>query len=89
MMVILCNSFQDAQDAYDCFVSYLENNELNSIRQTYNSSYCVEIEDNMRYIFTDYRLERLFLKMDDIDIIMLDEFFDGLYDYYYTMIGGC
>lgn len=90
MMVILCNSFQEVQDSYDIFISYLEENEPGSIRETYDSSYCVELEDDMRYIFIDYRFKQLFLKMDNIDIDTLDvdSFFDGLWDYYYTMIGG-
>lgn len=88
MMVILCNSFQEVQDSYDIFVTYLEMNEPGSIKETYDASYCVDTDDKLRYIFIDYRFEQLFLKMDNVDILYMDEFFDGLYDYYYTMIGG-
>lgn len=83
MILILCNSFEDVQDGYDAFVQFLEDNEPWSIRKTYNSSYCVETDDDLRYIFIDYRMKNLFFNFDKPDVIELEEFFEGIEDYYF------
>lgn len=80
MIVILCPSFYDAMDAYDIFVSFLEHAEPFSIRRTYDSCYCVETDDDLRYIFTDYRLRNVFRTPDTIDV---DEFFEHINDFYF------
>lgn len=82
MIVILCNSFEEAQDGYDMFVSFLEENEPWYIRTTYDASYCVETDDDLRYIFVDYRFEALFKTFDNPDVIEMDEFFEGISDLY-------
>lgn len=81
MIVVLCNSFEDAQDCYDMFVSFLENFEPFSIKKTYNSSYCIETDDDLRYIFVDYRFKPLFYNFDKPDIIEADEFFEGICEF--------
>lgn len=75
MIVILCNSFEEAMDAYDMFLSFLEEFEPFSIRKTYRVCYCVETDDDLRYIFTDYRMEKIFDSPDKIDV---DRFFEGI-----------
>lgn len=82
--VILCEDFEDAQKGFEVFMDYLETFESESIYQVFEYSYCVETDDRIRYIFVDHRFEKLFLNMDkpNIDIIIADEFFDSLYDYY-------
>lgn len=84
MMVILCNSFDDAKDKFAIFMDYLETFESEIISNVFEYSYCVEIDDRMRYIFVDYRFENLFVNMENenIDILSSDEFFDSLYEYY-------
>lgn len=82
MIVILCNSFQDAKDAFDIFMQFLEDYEPFSIQKELKSSYAVETDEDLRYIFVDYRMEHLFDKMTP-DILWVDEFFEGLYPYSY------
>lgn len=86
MIVILCNSFEDAKDAYDCFVTFLENYEPFSIKRTFNASYCVETDDDLRYIFVDYRFEKLFQQFDTPDYVDMEEFFEGIDEYYFGSI---
>lgn len=83
MIVVLCDSFKDAQDAYDIYVSVLEECEPYSIKQTYNAAYCVETDDDLRYIFIDRRLKMLFRKFDRPDEIDVTDFFDNVDRQYY------
>lgn len=84
MIVILCNSFDDAKDAYDELVEFLNTYEPWHIKETYNASYCVETDDDLRYIFIDFRLKGLFPKDDQIDV---SKFFEGLDDFYGNVTG--
>ncbi len=84
MIVVLCNSFQDAQDGFDMFMNFLETYEPFSIKRVFNYSYCVETDDDLRYIFVDYRFKKLALKFDDvIDYVDMDDFFLGITEYYF------
>lgn len=83
MIVILCNDFEDAKDSYDMFVSFLEEYEPFSIRRTYDASYCVETDDDLRYIFIDHRLKSVFQNFDKPDEVGVDEFFEGIDEYYF------
>lgn len=78
MIVILCPSFEDAIHAYDIFVSFLEDINPWAIKKTYNASYCVETDDDLRYIFTDYRLRNVFHTPDKID---MEQFFEDISEY--------
>lgn len=82
MIVVLCNSFLEVKDAYDCFVTFLEMHEPWSIVKTYDVAYCVETDDNLRYIFVDYRMRNIFKNMTP-DYIDMDKFFEGIEDYYH------
>lgn len=84
MIVILCNSFQEAQDSFDVFMDFLETYEPFSISKEFRHSYCVETDDDLRYIFIDYRFKSLAKKFDDvIDYVDLDEFLEGIDEYYF------
>lgn len=87
IIVILCNSFEEAQDGYDIFVSFLEKYEPWSIRNTFNASYCVETDDDLRYIFVDHRLKSSFYTFDRPDEIWLEDFFEGIDEYYFGNVG--
>ena len=76
MIVILCDTFDDAIDSFDIFVSYLEEHDPWCIRKVYEPSYCVETDDDLRYIFVDFRMVKYFKFTDDI--YGVDEFFDRL-----------
>lgn len=82
MIVILCNSFQDAQIAFSNFMTFLETYEPLSITNVYECSYCVEVDD-IRYMFVDRRFKKLTKSFDLIvDHIDMDEFFEDLGEYY-------
>ncbi len=79
MMIVYCNSFQDAQDAFSIFMDYLETYEPFSITNVFEYSYCVETDYDFRYIFVDYRMVGIFsdLGMETVEIFV-DEFIDSI-----------
>lgn len=81
MIVILCDSFQDAQDSFDIFVQFLEEIEPFSIREVFEQCLCVDTDDDLRYVFIDYHLVNEFNKMTP-DILDANEFFEDLEEYY-------
>lgn len=81
MIVILCNSFDDVKDGYNIFLDYLENIDPWSIKRELKASYCVETDDDLRYVFIDYRFKNLFKTFGTPDFIDLDEFLEGLFYY--------
>lgn len=83
MIVILCNSFDEAKDGFSRFMDFLETYEPFSISKVFEYSYCVETDDDLRYIFVDRRFKSLFhgfCKPDEVD---MEEFFEGLDEYYF------
>lgn len=85
LIVVLCNSFDDAEESFAKFMDFLETYEHLSIFKVFEYSYCVETDDNIKYIFVDYRFENLFIAFENVDILYSDEFFDGI-DEYYTFV---
>lgn len=84
MIVILCESWKAACKAYSLFLNFLEDNEPWSIKTIYNHTNCVETDDDLRYIFVDYRMQNVFNDLRP-DIIYAQDFFEGIsyyYDYY-------
>lgn len=64
-------------------MDFLETYEPLSISKVFEYSYCVETNDDLRYIFVDYRFKPLFhgfCKPDEID---MEEFFEGIVEYYF------
>lgn len=86
MIVVLCNSFKKAQNDFDSFMEFLNTFEPFSISKVFKYSYCVETDDNLRYIFVDYRFKSVASKFDDvIDYVDSDEFFEGIEEYYFNV----
>lgn len=82
MILILCNSFLDAKDAFDSFVDYMEHNEPWDLREVFPSGNLVITDDDLRYIF----IHRGYLPEIDTrtaDLIDVDEFFNDIIDRYY------
>lgn len=75
MFVILCNNFNDACDAFDIFCNYLDQVHPWEIRTADEYSNVIDTESGVRYIFIDYRYEKIFKKYD---IINVEDFFDGV-----------
>lgn len=86
MIVILCNSFEEAIHCFYIFLEFLEETSVwnSQIKRVFDAAYCIETDDDLKYVFVDYRFEKLFDKADCIDV---DEFFEGIdndlndYDY--------
>ena len=81
MIVILCESFKDAKEAFDIWLRILSWENPRSIRTIYKNSCCVETDDDLRYIFVDQRMRSVFDKMRP-DILTAEKFFDGVMDIY-------
>lgn len=77
IIVVLCDSFYAAMAAYDIFIEYLKIVEPFSIRKEYKECYCVETDDDLRYIFVDYRMKNVFKNMTP-DYLDVAEFFEGV-----------
>ena len=83
MIIILCESFLDARDAFDIFVSFLERVAVFNIVEVDTYQLAIYTDDDLRYIFMDYRTYDIFeseLKTDDVTTI--EHFFEGLCEYY-------
>lgn len=78
MTVVLCDSFDQAQSAFSIFMDFLEKFDCFLIDKVYESSYCVETVENIRYIFIDYRFENILRKHGATDIVNADEFLEGV-----------
>ena len=90
MIVILCNSYQDAQDAYDCFVQFVDMYYPMHIVDTNPAGLTIRIEPfdtwpkfdgydmycdrYERYVFVDKRYIQVFYDMD-AELITQDLFF--------------
>lgn len=75
MIVVLCSSFEEAQFAYGIFIEFLGWNHPWNIKHCHDAAYCVETDDDLKYVFVDYRFEHLFNESDVVDV---DEFFEGI-----------
>lgn len=83
MVLVLCDSFKEAQDAFSDFMTFLERCDPLSIFKVFEYSYCVETDDNFRYIFIDRRLKSLFHTFDSPDEVEMPEFFEIIDRYFF------
>lgn len=81
MIVILCDTYDDAKDAFDMFCSFCERYEPFMIEESDRFSLRVSTDDDLVYIFTDYRFKNV-IATEESDVIEVDEFFFGLYSHY-------
>lgn len=77
MIVVLCENYQDAADAFDIFVQYLNEVEPWIITRVDVYSLTIDTEYDLRYIFTDYHYAKVFQDLTP-DIIDVVEFFEGI-----------
>ena len=81
MIVIFCNSFTEAQDAYDLFIDFLEENNPLCILETDPYMLTIHTDDDLLYVFIDYKLLDLFERLTP-DILDVDTFFYDWETYY-------
>lgn len=79
MIVVLCETFEDAKEAFGIFLNYL-NWECYPIKQNFEACYCVETDEDLRYIFIDYRMKNIF-KDITTDFLDVEEFLDDFRSY--------
>lgn len=82
LIIILCRSYKKACKAFQLFLEFLEDNEPWSIKNVLKNVNMVETDDDLRYIFIDYRFVNVFKNMTP-DFIDAQDFFEGINDLYY------
>lgn len=83
MILILCNSYREACKAFRIFLDILDDNEPWSIQNLFEEENCIEIDDDLRYMFIDRRVVHVFDRMKP-DIEELSTFLEGLARYHYS-----
>lgn len=78
MITILCKSYELAKVAFSLFMNILEGGEVREdVTRVWPECLCVETDSDLKYLFTDYRMEGLFEKIG-ADIIDEEEFLFGI-----------
>lgn len=80
MIVILCDTWQEAIDGFDIFMQFLEEQIPWSIKRVWEACYCVETDDDLKYLFTHYKMSNVF---DTLDLVNYDKFVEGLDNWVY------
>lgn len=86
-MVILCNTFQDVMDAFSIFMDYLEHCYPMGIQKIFEYGYGVETDEGIRYVFTCYEYEKVFISKG-YDPIEVGRFLEDIESDYITQIYG-
>ena len=81
MIIIACDNFEDAENNFWFFHDILELNAIIFIKNIFEHALCIEMEDDLRYIFMDYHYISIFQDMKP-DIIDAEKFFEDIEDYY-------
>jgi hypothetical protein len=83
MVVVLCESYYKAKEAFKQYLTFMLENEPFAVREVYDASLCLERDDDLRFIFVDYRYKDAFNHMQP-DVLTLDEVFkiEGVDEYF-------
>lgn len=82
MIVVLCETFREAQDSFYEFVDSLRDSGEWQIKEVWPSEYCVETDEDLRYIFIDKGCKHIFDSLFGelyLDFVDKDAFFYTLY----------
>lgn len=74
MIVVLCETFEEAQLSYHVYLDYLSEVMPWVIKRIFGKCFCVETDDNLRYIFIHKGFSSVFEKLNP-DFIDRDDFF--------------
>lgn len=77
LVVILCDSYYEAEQAYDIFKDWLERHESWTIQRCYDCDNGITTRDGFAYIFIDARMVNLFVGVTE-SITYVQEFFDEI-----------
>lgn len=82
MIIILCDDFESAKYCFRFFLDILQKEEGPGYVTDYDPyAYYIDTEDDLRYIFVDYRYESVF---ENLTLDILDEhtFFESIAEWY-------
>ena len=91
MMVVLCDSWEEAKYSYEIFLDFLKKHDPFNMRKTYDYCLCVYLESFLlcpplprtHYIFVPYQVQNypsLRFDVSKNDISDCGSFFDELYE---------
>lgn len=81
MIIISCDSFEEAEIYFWYFHDILQLNVPYFIKNIFEHSLCIEMEDDLRYIFMYYRYISV-LKIESPDVIDVEQFFEDIETHY-------
>lgn len=88
MVIIICDSWEDAEECYDIFLTFVEDFcPSYSVVSLNDCVLRVKMDDDITYMFSDYHYAPLFEKDPENDIFTPDEFFEGI-PYFYDYVEG-
>lgn len=79
--MVLCESQWEAEELFELWMMVLVHMAVENIRRAWPECLAVETDDDLRYIFVDYRMEHAFDNMKP-DIVDSDEFLIAICDLY-------
>ena len=77
LVVILCDSYEECEQAYEIFKDWLEKHESWTIARCYDCDNGILTNDGYGYVFIDYRMANLFVDVTE-NITYVQEFFDEI-----------
>lgn len=81
MIVVVCDTHQDAKAAFYIFCSFCDRYEPFYIKLAEDFSLRCVTDDDLIYIFIDHHMKGVFDE-DEVDFIEVDEFFQDMYYHY-------
>lgn len=77
MILILCDSFQAAKEAFNLFIRWVEEYYLWDVLEIFSHCFCIETDENLRYMFIDRRMKKVFDHLHP-DIVEEKDFFHDI-----------
>lgn len=81
MIIIACDNYEEAEINFWFFHDILELNAIIFIKEVFEHSLCIEMEDDLRYIFMDYHYIPFFQDIKP-DVVDVEKFFEDIENYY-------
>lgn len=85
MIVVLCESFQEAKESFQYFLEYLNGYDSFLIKSVNRYANWIETIEDLKYVFIDYRFAKCYRDVG-VDFIGHDCFFEDA-DFYYENCG--
>ena len=83
LVVILCDDYYDAEEAYDIFKEWFQRHEDWTLARYYDNENGLTTNDGFAYVFIDSQLLNFFTRLTE-SIVYVDQFFDEIMtDEYY------